>query len=161
MLGFSVKFKKRHLKVPLILIIAFIFALVLGIKDNKNNDIVIDTQSKKHISYKVKDNEDRVNFIKFFGWEVSPEPIEVVNVLIPKEFGDVYKNYNEIQKKQGLNLEKYKGKEVTRYTYEVTNYPKEKEYVHINLLVYKNKVIGGDVCSIKINGFMHGFTKEE
>ncbi|MEG1448231.1 MAG: DUF4830 domain-containing protein [Oscillospiraceae bacterium] len=161
MIGFSVYLKKRHLKVTLILAIVAIFALFLGLKGGKNADIVIDTQARQHISYKVKNNDDRVNFIKSFGWEVATEPIETINVLIPVEFGDVYKNYNEIQKNQGLDLEKYKGKEVKKYTYEVTNYPKEKKYVHANILVYKNKIIGGDICSVKIDGFMHGFLKNE
>ena len=40
----------------------------------------------------------------------------------------------------------------------VKNYPDQPEDVRINLIVHKNKVIGGDVCSLSLDGFIHGFT---
>lgn len=92
-----------------------------------------------------------------FGWQVEPEADEVVEVQIPKEFDDVFTNYNAIQKTQGCNLEKYAGKRCKRYTYVVTNYPGQTDNVRANILVYKDKVIGGDVCSLELGGFMHGF----
>ena len=66
-----------------------------------------------------------------------------------------------MQKEQGLNLAKYKGKTVTRYTYKVTNYPDYEGTVYVSLLIYKNKVVGGDVCSADVNGFVHGFEAPE
>ena len=88
---------------------------------------------------------------------VEPEADEVVEVQIPKEFDDVFTNYNAIQKTQGCNLEKYAGKRCKRYTYVVTNYPGQTDNVRANILVYKDRVIGGDVCSLELGGFMHGF----
>ena len=49
----------------------------------------------------------------------------------------------------------------TRYTYEVTNYPDYDGTVYISLLVYKDKVVAGDVCSADVNGFVHGFEAPE
>ncbi len=106
----------------------------------------------------IKTNEDRVEFLASYGWQVEPEEIEIVEVTIPSEFDSVYKTYNELQKGEGLDLEKYRGKSVKRYTYRVKNYESETE-VFANVIVYKNRVIGGDVCSSDVNGFMHGFTK--
>ena len=112
------------------------------------------------ISYdKVYSNSDRVEFISGFGWQVAQTPIEEVTVSIPAEFDTVYLGYNDIQKAQGLNLAKYKGKEVVRYTYEVTNYEGYEGKVYVNLLIYRNKVVGGDVCSADSSGFIHGFNK--
>ena len=108
---------------------------------------------------KVYSNSDRVEFISGFGWQVAQTPIEEVTVSIPSEFDTVYLGYNDIQKAQGLNLAKYKGKEVVRYTYEVTNYEGYEGKVYINLLVYRNKIVGGDVCSADSSGFIHGFSK--
>ena len=65
-----------------------------------------------------------------------------------------------MQKEQGLSLAPYKGKEVTRYTYKVTNYEGYEGEVYINLLVYRSKIIGGDVCSADSSGFIHGFSKD-
>lgn len=107
---------------------------------------------------KTPDNKSRISFLQSYGWQVSDEPIEIVHVVIPQTFGKVYQNYNEIQKKQGFDLLPFCGKEVSRYTYEIKNYPQKEKYIRANLLVYRNRVIGGDVCSIYAkNGFMHGF----
>lgn len=121
-----------------------------------------DAEPTSSISYsKIYENSDRINFISQFGWEVKETPVEEVEVTVPESFDKVYLGYNEMQKKQGLNLSKYKGKTVTRYTYEVTNYPDYDGTVYISLLVYKDKVIGGDVCSADVNGFVHGFEAPE
>lgn len=121
-----------------------------------------DAEPTSSISYsKIYENSDRINFISQFGWEVKETPVEEVEVTVPESFDKVYLGYNEMQKEQGLNLSKYKGKTVTRYTYEVTNYPDYDGTVYISLLVYKDKVIGGDVCSADVNGFVHGFEAPE
>ena len=110
------------------------------------------------ISYgKVKSNEDRIKFLEQFGWNVVSEPIESEEVIIPAEFDKVFAGYNEIQKEQGLDLTKYRKKKVQRYTCEVTNYPEYKGKVLANVLVYRGKVIGGDICSADVTGFVHGF----
>ena len=90
---------------------------------------------------------------------MTAEPVEVKTVTIPSEFDKVFAAYNELQKEQGLNLSKFKNKEVTRYTFSVTNYPDYDGTVYANVLVYRNRVIGGDVCSADVNGFIHGFEK--
>lgn len=111
-----------------------------------------------------KTNEERIAFLSSFGWKPSEEPIEIVEVIIPSEFTDVYENYNEIQKQQGYDLTKFKSKRVKRYTYAITNYPGQEEKapgtIRANLLVYDSKIIGGDVCSVELAGFMHGFKME-
>lgn len=107
-----------------------------------------------------KTNDQRIEFIKSFGWEVNAEAAEVMEVIIPKEFDDVYKGYNSIQKMQGFDLSGYAGKRCKRYSYEVLNYPGDVGEVRINLLVQNNKIIGGDVCSMQEGGFMHGFAHE-
>ena len=78
---------------------------------------------------------------------------------MPSEFDRVFASYNEIQKRQGLDLTKYAGRKVMRYTYEITNYEGEEGKVYANILVYRNKVIGGDICSARVDGFIHGFEK--
>ena len=110
---------------------------------------------------KVKTNEDRVNFLKQFGWDVNETPKEEVTMKVPAEFDKVMNSYNEIQKNQGLDLSKYKGKEVVRYTYEITNYPDYGETVYANVIIHKNRVVGGDVCSADVTGFISGFAMPE
>jgi hypothetical protein len=106
---------------------------------------------------KVKNAEDAANFLSQFGWEVNVQPVENKTVTIPAEFDKVFAAYNELQREQGLNLSKYKNKEVTRYTFAVTNYPDYEGTVYANVLVYRNRVIGGDLCSAEMSGFVTGF----
>lgn len=108
---------------------------------------------------KIKTPSDAANFLLQFGWTVSGEPVETKSVTVPAEFDKVFAAYNEIQKAQGLNLVKYRGKEVTRYTFSITNYPDYEGTVYGNVLVYRNRVIGGDICSADVSGFVHGFEK--
>lgn len=106
---------------------------------------------------KIKDNADRIEFLKQFGWEASNDAVENEDITIPSDFDKIFSAYNEIQKKQGLDLSKYKKKMMVRYTYEITNYPDYDGKVYANILVYKNKVVGGDICSADSGGFIHGF----
>lgn len=117
-------------------------------------------EGEKSISYdKVKSAADAVNFLSQFGWTVDGGSPESAKVTIPSEFDKVFAAYNEIQKSQGLDLSKYKKKELTRYTFEVTNYEDYEGKVYANVLVYRNKVVGGDICSADVSGFVHGFEK--
>lgn len=116
----------------------------------------------EEINYdKIKTNADRIQFLSQFGWTTESEPVEAVLVTIPEEFDKIFTGYNELQKRQGLDLSKYKKKDLMRYTYVVTNYADYEGTVYANLLVYRNKVVGGDICSADPSGFIHGFSLEE
>ncbi len=110
---------------------------------------------------KIKSNEERIAFLAQFGWEVTAEPVESTTVTIPKEFDKVFAAYNELQRTQGLDLTEYGGRTVERYTYTVTNYNGYEGAVLANLLVFRGRVIGGDVCSADAAGFLHGFAAPE
>ena len=104
----------------------------------------------------IRSNEDRISYLSSYGWSVSAEPISVEELVIPEEFDDTYTQYLELQSSQGFDLEKYAGKRVIRYTYAITHYPTGEEGVQAGLLIYKNTVIGGDVLSSQLGGFIHG-----
>lgn len=102
-------------------------------------------------------NDDRVKFLESFGWQVTPAPREASQVRIPEESGEMFRRYNALQKGQGYDLSKFSGKKVMRYVYEITNYPGAQEPVYATVLVYKNKVIGGDVTDTAAHGKIRGF----
>ncbi len=107
---------------------------------------------------------ERLAFISQFGWDVAEDPIQVTEILIPAEFDEVYEKYNEIQKQQDLDLSLYAGKRVKKWTYAVRNYPGYEgraDVIELNMLILDGVVIGGDVCSTELNGFMHGFDLPE
>ena len=112
------------------------------------------------ISYeKRRTNEDRIAFLEHFGWQVEATPKESTTVTVPREFDKVFAAYNELQRKQGLDLSAYAGKTVERYTYTVTNYEGYEGTVYANLLIWRGRVIGGDICAEDSAGFVHGFEK--
>ncbi len=119
------------------------------------------TSNDGSLNLKASTHEERMNFVSQFGWEIEEEPVEIKEIAIPTEFDDTYNAYNQIQKEQGFDLTEYAGKRAKRWTYVVKNYEgyENKECIYINILVHDEIVIGGDVCSVELDGFMHGFSK--
>ena len=109
----------------------------------------------------VSNNDQRVQFLKDFGWEVTTSPAETSQVKIPEESSQVFDRYNNLQKSQGYDLSQFAGKKVMRYVYKVNNYPGATEPVYATLLVYKNKIIGGDVTDTAAKGKIQGFKMPE
>ena len=105
---------------------------------------------------KVKTNEDRIAYLESYGWQINPDPLTVEELLIPQQFDETYNEYLALQESQGFDLTRYCGKRIKHYTYEITNYPTGETGVQATLLVYKNTVIGGEVLSVRLNGFLHG-----
>ncbi|MCI6907854.1 MAG: DUF4830 domain-containing protein [Clostridiaceae bacterium] len=161
MLIYTAKLTKTKLALfvgAVFLVLLLIIAAVSSLKTHDAAGTAALTVSE--VSFKnIRDNGDRIAFLNAFGWEVGADPVAIEEVVIPEEFDGVYAQYNELQRYQGLDLEKYRGKTAKRYTYEVTNYPGNEDNVVANLLIYKNRVIGGDVCSTEYRGFMHGFER--
>lgn len=111
------------------------------------------------LKYRVsaQDEAGRVQFLEQFGWQVSPEPVEVSEIVIPVQFNEVYEQYNLLQKEHGLDLKPYAGKTCKKWVYQVTNYPDPNESVRATLLIVDGKVIGGDLSSVALDGFMVSF----
>lgn len=99
----------------------------------------------------------RQSFLTSFGWQTSGEPAKIAEIRIPEEFDTVYEEYNNLQKTQGMDLSKYKGKRCKKYEYAILNYPDQPEHVSCTLLVVDGKIVGGDVCCTEGEGFTHGF----
>lgn len=109
-------------------------------------------------AYQMTSEHQRQQFITSMGWKTDEEYDTCRIVIIPQEFDDVYTRYNDLQKQQGFDLEPYKGKTVEIYSYPVYNYPDE-ENVSLSLLVCDGRLIGGDVCSTELGGFMQGLKR--
>ena len=157
MFVFTAKFNRKR-ALAIILAAAVVIAAVIlfaGTRDRGGSEPTAGAASTSGI----KTNEDRVSYLQSFGWQVSPQPIDEQEVVIPRKFTEVYKNYSELQKKQGFELSKYSGLEAKRYTYEIKNYPSGEGDVVADIIVYRNTVIAGNVQSTALNGFMHGLNE--
>ena len=107
---------------------------------------------------KVKTNDDRVAYLQHYGWQVTQLPSATEELQIPQNFDESYAEYLALQQSQGFDLEQYAGKRAKRYSYEILNYPTGERGVIANLLLYKNTVIGAEVLSPQLDGFLHGLT---
>ena len=97
-----------------------------------------------------------LDLLHSFGWEVLESPTKK-EITVPLVFDTVYTRYNEqVELPNGYDLRRFSGEQVTLYTFEVLNYPTE-DSVNANVLVKDGVIVGGDVCSVRLDGFMHGF----
>ena len=98
-------------------------------------------------------NGERVAYLRELGWEIDPEPLTTLQFLLPPKLSGDYITYNDLQKSQGFDLETCCGKQVTRYTYTVTNYPGRAGDVQVHLYLCGDGIVGGDIMALGENGF--------
>lgn len=135
-------------------VILLFAAILTGLLLSGQGGVVSASSSATQVDYsEIKTGEDRVGFIKNFGIEIDEKSEQEVAFRMPESFDRVILGYNELQKKQGLDLSKYHNKRVTRYTYRVTNYASDGE-VYANLFVYRGKIVACDVSSADPSGFV-------
>lgn len=157
---FVYSIKGNTLKLFGIIALALVAVTVLAVTLPSSQSVEAGSilESSNTINYdKIKTDEARKGFLRQFGWEVESSAVEEVEMKIPADFDKIMNAYNDIQKDQGLDLSKYKGKTVQRYTYEIKNYPDYDGTVYANVIIYRNRVVGGDICSADIKGFIQGF----
>lgn len=137
--------RKRFIKILLTAVIALtiLTAVIVNVSANEP-----DGSSPEKIA----------SFLKENGYTVS-NPI-TKEITIPNEFGDVYMSYNTIQKEQGFDLSRHKGEEAVLYTFSVIGYINDEgepeDYVEAHVIVCDGKIIGGDIASTRLDGFMKG-----
>ncbi len=94
-------------------------------------------------------NALRMIYLKSLKLEADDSRLSHKEITIPLNFSEVYEEYNELQKKAGFDLSRFKGKSATVYTYELSGTEKQ-----IHLIVCDGKIIGGDVADVKLGGEM-------
>lgn len=139
MYGFSLKFRWKTV------VIAFILAAVGGL-------VILLCGGSEGIY--AKDEKSRLDYICSLGYTPLKEGGETTVITIPTEFSAVYTEYNRIQLKAGFDLSKHKGCDVIRYTYMLEDFPPE-DYAVVNLLILEGEIIGGDISSRRLDGFMY------
>ena len=140
MLIWTARFSKKKAVAAVIAMGLMIAALIC---------LVGQRQSQTPPELQLNTNPDRVAYLESLGWEVQTEPVETLQFLLPEP----YLTYNELQDSQGFDLSVCCGKQITRYTYTVTNYPDRADGVQVNLYVCESKPVAGDIFSPGANGF--------
>ena len=141
----------RFLMIILLTLSVFVGVLVLG-------DTALAASASEIDLTGIKTDEDRITFIEGFGYKVDGSQ-EEVSFVLPDNFDRVMLGYNEIQRDQGLDLAKYAGKKITRYTYTIRDYADHNGTVYANLFIYRGRVIGCDISSADPEGFVSPLIK--
>ena len=103
------------------------------------------------------------SFAENIGFGVDKTPVETVSVEIPASFDRTLDKYNALQKSMGFDLSKYKNKTVQRVTFRVTSMPDHaslpSDQTLLSLILWRDRIIGGDVCVIGEGGSVAPFIK--
>lgn len=141
---------KRKLKPPLIMLTLLIAAVSVV--------IAALAMSGKPLPDGSNEQQRRI-FIEELGYHCT-EGETARNIVIPAEFSGVYQKYNDLQIQCGFDLSRFRGEEAVCYTYTLTDYPDPAggfyRDIRLNLIVVDGKIVGGDICDTKLDGFMEG-----
>ncbi len=149
MLVMTAKVDKKKIAIIFAAVVVAVAALILLLGGGSDSTPTVSTN--------VSSNDNRVAFLKSFGWDVTTSPVESSQVRIPEKSSEVFDRYNALQKNQGYDLSQFAGKTVMRYVYKINNFPGATEPVYATLLVYKDQVIGGDITNTAAKGQIQGF----
>ena len=149
MMVMTAKVDYKKILVGLVAVAALIVALVMLLRPKE--------EAAPTAAPAAGSNDSRVAFLEKFGWDVTTSPKESGQVKIPEEDSEMFSRYNALQKSQGYDLSQYAGKNVMRYVYKVNNYPGAAQDVYATVLVYKDKIIGGDITDTAPNGQIRSF----
>ena len=150
----SVKLNSKKL-LSAIAILCVVVAILCVSIPQKSSDVLT-----SNVSDAGKTTQQHIDFLNAYGYNITEKPIQIQEIIIPQEFSADYEKYNDYQKLSGFDLSKFKGYRAKKYTYKVLDYQGSSDEVVANILIYNNKIIGGDVCSTTLGGFVHGFIKE-
>lgn len=103
----------------------------------------------------VSTSEGRIEYLSSLGWCVDKSSETEAEVTLPKTFDGAVADYATMQSEQGFEFTSYGGCKCMQYSYIVTNYG-DGSTVYATLFVKGGRVIGGDIHSADIGGFMHG-----
>ena len=144
---YTIKVKKKHLVAAIVAVGILIAMLILLLPG--------DSAAETGATVTIKERADCVKYLEQLGYTTELATSETKKVLVPKEFDAVYETYNRMQKECGFDLTRYAGKKVDLTTCKITNWPGD-EVVLADVLVFKEKVIGGAVYTAAVDGFMYG-----
>ena len=144
MLIFTTRFSKKKAVLAVLILGAVIAAAILFLGRG---------EAEEPPAPQLLTNEDRVSYLQSMGWEVAPEPVETLQFLLPDHLEEPYLSYNELQSTQGFDLSPCCGKQLSRFTYTVSNYPGRPEGVQLNLYTCEDRPVAGDIFCAGANGF--------
>ena len=133
----SVKLKNIRLTIlSLIGVLLFVVICLVALRGRAEDTM---EYGGERVSLRAEDEADVERFLASCGYS----PIEFLfqtEVTVPKNWNEVYTEYNELQRQQGFDLVPYKGKLAVEYEYFVD------DTLNATVLVSENRIIAAHVA---------------
>ncbi len=90
-----------------------------------------------------------------------PPTAKPYRISLSLPYSAAYTKLQRPAKKQcGFDLSLYKGEDAVQYTYIITDYTDDSgntlDNIRMNLIIVSGRIVGGDICSAALDGFMTG-----
>lgn len=142
--AFSVSKKFSAICIAAVITVAVVCVISMVALNSESVNSTAQCQEIGEYSLLAANTQEQLDFLQQFGITTDKNPIQTKLCIIPSEFNKTYTEYNELQKKIGLDLLPYNGKKANIVTYRITN---KEDFV--TLLIYKKRVIAAHISSTK------------
>ena len=103
---------------------------------------------------RLTDTEGRCAYLAALGYRADEASEEIRDVVLPESFDAVMERYNALQLSQGFDLRPFAGKPCLCCSYDLLGYPDRDGRVIATLYIRHGRLIGGDVHTASVDGFM-------
>ena len=86
-------------------------------------------------------HRERMEFLSYCKITVNENAVAVKQTRLPQKLSGYFNEYNKMLQKGGFELSNFCGKEVTVYSYTLTEAPEKTA----NLIILNGKIIAGDI----------------
>ena len=134
----SVRLKNIRLTIlSLIGVLLFVTICLVALRGRAADTMEINGET---VTLHAEDEADVERFLTSCGYS-SPAFLFQHEITVPKNWNDIYTEYNELQRQQGFDLVPYKGKAATEYEYFVD------DTLNASVLVSENRIIAAHVAN--------------
>ena len=151
MLFLTVKLPPRRVRIPALCAAGCVLAALLCI-------FVFRGRNVETVATAEHDIRLCLDCLDGFGWQAEPTPVSVEERTLSTQLSA---DYLALQREAGFDLSDDMGQPVTRYTFTITNYPTGEIGILADLLVRNGAVVGGDIRSSALDGFIHSLNWPE
>ena len=134
----SVRLKNIRLTIlSLIGVLLFVTICLVALRGRAADTMEINGET---VTLHAEDEADVEGFLTSCGY-YTPEFLFQHEITVPKNWNEVYTEYNELQRQQGFDLVPYKGKTAEEYVYFVD------DTLNASVLVSENRIIAAHVAN--------------
>ena len=145
----SVKTTRKRLSAALLCAVLLLTVLTASVLAPQPADVAVAVAAGTE--------EQQLLYLRSLGYEADETPLSVQEICLPDEENSTTEAYQKLQKDAGFDLSAYAGKRVKCWSWAVQSDSLKNATAH--LLVYEEKLIGGDILPNEAGADMRPLTK--